>query len=75
LEVKKDFETFKSGDVVRLKPDYPYVNRTLLDNDIYIIDKMLSGAGVVTLKGQQWNRTFPDEAFELYDGELSGKKQ
>lgn len=74
MEVRKDFETFKSGDVVRLKPDFPYVNRTLLDNSIYTIDKMLIAAGVVTLKGQQWNKTFPDEAFELYDGELSVKK-
>ena len=67
MEIRKNFETFQSGDVVRLKPEFPYVNRTLLDKDIYTIDKMLSVAGVVTLKGQQWNKTFPDEAFELID--------
>ena len=75
MEVRKDFQTFKSGDVVRLKPDFPYVNRTLLDKDIYTIDKMLSDAGIVTLKGYPYNKTFPDDAFELYDGELSGKER
>jgi hypothetical protein len=63
--VKTDFETFKSGDIVRVKRDFPYVNRVLLDGEIYTIDKMLATAGVVTLKGQPSNKTFPDEAFEL----------
>ena len=65
MEVKKDFNTFKPGDIVRVKPGFPYVNRVLLDGEIYIIDKMLADAGVVTLVGQQWNKTFPDDAFEI----------
>ena len=65
MEIRKDFETFKPGDIVRVKPGFPYVNRVLLDGEIYIIDKMLSDAGVVTLVGQQWNKTFPDDAFEI----------
>lgn len=74
--MRTDFKTFKSGDKVRLKPDFPYVNRTLLDNDIYTIEKMLEVAGVVTLKGLPYNKTFPDGAFEIiHNGELSGKEQ
>ncbi len=65
MEIRKNFETFKSGDVVRLKPGFPYINRELLVDEIYIIDKMLADAGVVTLVGQQSNKTFPDEAFEI----------
>ena len=65
MEIRKDFETFKPGDIVRVKPGFPYVNRVLLDGEIYIIDKMLADAGVVTLVGQQWNKTFPDDAFEI----------
>jgi hypothetical protein len=63
--VKVDFNTFKSGDVVRLKPGFPYVNRELLIDEIYIIDKMIADAGIVTLIGQQPNKTFPEDAFEL----------
>lgn len=63
--MKKNFNTFKSGDIVRVKPGFPYVNRVLLDGEIYTIDKMLADAGVVTLVGQQWNKTFPDDAFEI----------
>lgn len=65
MEVKKDFATFKSGDIVRVKRDHPYINQELLCDEVYTIDKMLDVAGVVTLKGQQWNKTFPDDAFEL----------
>jgi hypothetical protein len=73
--VRKDFNTFKSGDVVRIKQNFPYINRELLYGEIYTIDKMLGDAGVVTLVGQPSNKTFPDEAFELiYNGELSGKE-
>ena len=76
MEVRKDFNTFKPGDIVRVKPGFPYVNRVLLDGEIYIIEKMIADAGVVTLKGLPYNKTFPDDAFELiYDGELSGKEQ
>lgn len=76
MEIRKNFETFKPGDIVRLKPGFPYVNRDLLIDEIYTIDKMLSDAGIVTLVGQQWNKTFPDDAFELiHNGELSGKEQ
>lgn len=63
--MKKNFNTFKPGDIVRVKPGFPYVNRVLLDGEIYTIDKMLADAGVVTLVGQQWNKTFPDDAFEI----------
>ena len=72
--MKTDFETFKAGDKVRIKRNYPYINHGLFDQDIYTIDKMLSDAGIVTIVGFPSNRTFPDAAFELYDGELSGKK-
>ncbi len=65
MEVRKNFETFKPGDIVRVKPGFPYVNRVLLDGEIYIIEKMIADAGVVTLKGLPYNKTFPDEAFEL----------
>lgn len=74
MEVRKDFETFKAGDVVRVKRDHPYINQDLLYLDKYVIMKMISAAGVVTLKGLPYNKTFPDDAFELYDGELSGKE-
>lgn len=63
--MKKDFATFKSGDVVKVKRDHPFINQVLLCDEIYVIDKMIVDAGVVTLIGQEWNRTFPDEAFEL----------
>ena len=65
MEVRKNFETFKPGDIVRVKPGFPYVNRVLLDGEIYTIDKMLADAGVVTLKGLPYNKTFPDDAFEI----------
>ena len=75
MEIRKNFETFKPGDIVRVRPGFPYVNRVLLDGEIYTIEKMIADAGVVTLKGQPYNKTFPDEAFELLqDGELSGKE-
>lgn len=67
--MKTDFKTFKSGDVVRVKRGFPYVNHVLLDGEIYTIDKMLDAAGVVTLKGLPYNKTFPDEAFELVIGD------
>lgn len=63
--MKKNFQTFKSGDVVRVKQDFPYVDHLTLTEETYIIDKMLADAGIVTLIGLQWNRTFPDDAFEL----------
>lgn len=75
MEIRKNFATFKSGDVVKVKRDFPYINQELLPDEIYIIDKMLDVAGVVTLKGLPHNKTFPDDAFELiYDGEMSGKE-
>lgn len=63
--MRKDFHTFNNGDVVRVKRDFPFVDHSLLTEETYIIDKMLDDAGIVTLVGLQWNRTFPDEAFEL----------
>ena len=74
MEIRTDFETFKDGDVVKVKRDFPYVNHHLLYKEKYVILKMISAAGVVTLKGLPYNKTFPDDAFELYDGEMSGKK-
>jgi hypothetical protein len=75
MEVRKNFETFKPGDIVRVRPGFPYVNRVLLDGEIYTIEKMIADAGVVTLKGLPYNKTFPDEAFELiHNGEMSGKE-
>ena len=65
MEIRKNFETFKPGDVVRVKSSFPYVNRVLLDGEIYIIEKMIADAGVVTLKGLPYNKTFPDDAFEI----------
>lgn len=70
------FAPFKKGDVVRLKSDFSYVNRELLVDEIYTIDQMFSDAGIVTLVGQEKNRTFPEGAFELlYSyGEISGEE-
>ena len=75
MEIKTNFETFKAGDVVKVKRDFPYVNHDLLYKDKYVILNVIAVAGVVTLKGFPYNKTFPDDAFELYDGELSGKKR
>ena len=63
--MRKDFETFKRGDVVRVKTDFPYVNKNLLYKEKYVINKMIAAAGVVTLQGLPYNQTFPDGAFEL----------
>ena len=72
--MRKNFHTFKSGDIVRLKPDFPYINRELLTDEIYTIEKMIADAGVVTLKGMPYNKTFPDDAFELlHNGDMSGQ--
>lgn len=65
MEIRKNFETFKSGDIVKVKRDFPYVNQVLLDGELYTIEKMIADAGVVTLKGLPYNKTFPDDAFEL----------
>lgn len=73
--MRTKFEPFKSGDKVSVKRNFPYVNQVLLDGEVYTIDKMLDAAGVVTLKGLPYNKTFPVEAFELiYNGEMSGKE-
>ena len=73
--MKTNFSPFKSGDVVRIKSDFPYINRELLVDEIYTIDQMFSDAGIVSLVGQEKNKTFPEGAFELlYNGEISGKE-
>ena len=36
MEIRKDFETFKAGDVVRVKRDYPYINQHLLYKEKYV---------------------------------------
>ena len=65
MEVRKNFETFKSGDIVKVKRDFPYVNQDLLNDELYTIDKMIADAGIVTLKGLPYNKTFPEDAFEI----------
>ena len=73
--MREKFAPFKKGDVVRLKSDFPYINRELLIDEIYTIDQMFSEAGIVTLVGQEKNRTFPEGAFQLlYNGEHGGKE-
>lgn len=73
--MRTNFSPFKRGDVVRVKPDFPYINRELLMDEIYTIDQMFSDAGIVSLVGQDKNKTFPEDAFELlYNGEMSGKE-
>lgn len=62
--MKTDFATFKSGDLVSVKPDHPYLNTSeLTPGVVYEVDKMLTSAGVITIKRKQWNKTFPDDLF------------
>lgn len=72
--MRTNFSPFKSGDVVRVKKDFLYINRDLLFDETYVIDKMLSVAGVVTLIGQESGKTFPEDAFELIYGVTDGEK-
>lgn len=73
--MRTNFSPFKSGDVVRLKSDFPYVNRELLIDEIYTIDQMFPDAGIVSLVGQDKHKTFPEDAFQLlYNGESIGKE-
>lgn len=73
--MRTNFSPFKSGDVVRIKSDFPYINRELLVDEIYTIDQMFPDAGIVSLVGQGKGKTFSEDAFELlYDGEMSGKE-
>ncbi len=72
--MRKNFSPFKSGDVVRVKKDFLYINRDLLFDETYVIDKMLSVAGVVTLIGQEPDKTFPEGAFELLYGVNDGEE-
>lgn len=65
--MRTNFATFKSGDVVSVKKDYPYINHDVLYKKHYVINKMIDAAGVVTLKGFPYNKTFPDDAFELVE--------
>ena len=66
--VRKDFATFKKGDRVIVIPDHPYLNTLeLTPGDIYTVDKMLDVAGVVTLEGKPYNKTFPDSLFKKID--------
>ena len=63
--MRTNFSPFKSGDVVRIKSDFPYINRELLVDEIYIIDQMFPDAGIVSLVGFTKGRTFPEDAFNL----------
>ena len=66
--VRTNFATFKKGDRVYVIPDHPYLNTLeLTPGVIYIIDKMLDAAGVVTLEGKPYNKTYPDEIFKKID--------
>ena len=66
--VRTNFDTFSPGDIVVANTSHPYYNRYWLGGqDIYEIDKMLSTAGVVTLKGFPPNQTFPDSVFTLME--------
>ena len=73
--MRTNFSPFKSGDVVKLKSDFPYINRELLIDEIYTIDQMFPDAGIVSLVGQDKHKTFPEDAFQLlYNGESIGKE-
>lgn len=73
--MRTNFSPFKSGDVVKLKSDFPYINRELLNDEIYTIDQMFPDAGIVSLVGQDKHKTFPEDAFQLlYNGESIGKE-
>lgn len=64
--MKTNFKTFSPGDKVLANTDHPYYNNEWLDgNTLYTVDKMLDAAGVVTLKGFPYNKTFPDDLFIL----------
>jgi len=68
LMVRTDFATFKAGDRVRVIPDHPFLDTLeLTPGVIYVVDKMLAVAGVVTLEGKPYNRTFPDDLFVRVD--------
>lgn len=54
-------------DVVRIDPDFLFIDRTMFESNVCVIDKMLDDAGVVTIQGQQWNKTFSVGAFDLID--------
>jgi hypothetical protein len=74
MEMRTNFSPFKSGDIVRIKKDFPYINRELLVDEIYTIDKMFPHAGIVSLIGQEWNKTFPEGAFEIVHGVVNGEE-
>jgi hypothetical protein len=66
--IRTDFATFKKGDRVTVIADHPYLNTLeLTPGEIYIVDKMLDAAGVVTLEGKPYNKTFPDQIFRKID--------
>lgn len=65
MEVRTNFDTFNSGDIVEVDRSFPYVDHSILPEHCYIIDKMIADAGVVTLRGFPYNKTFPDRAFIL----------
>lgn len=63
--MRTNFSPFKSGDVVRIKRDFPYINQELLVDEIYTVDQMFPDAGIVSLIGQDKNKMFPEDAFIL----------
>ena len=66
--MRKDFKTFSPGDKVLANSAHPYYNKLWLDEGrVYTVAKMLEIAGVVTLVGYPYNKTFPDEIFILVE--------
>ena len=62
-------KTLNSGDVVRIDPDFPFIDRTLFESSVCVIDRMIDDAGVVTIRGQPYNKTFSVHAFDLIEKE------
>lgn len=58
-------KTLKSGDVVKIDPHFPFIDRTLFDSEVCVIDKMIDSAGIVTIRGHPKNKTFSVNAFDL----------
>lgn len=63
--MRQILKKLKTGDIVKIDPNFPFIDRSMFESDVCIIDKMLDDAGVVTVCGQQWNKTFSVDAFDL----------
>lgn len=66
--MRKDFRTFSAGDKVLANSAHSYYNNLWLnEGQVYTVAKMLDAAGVVTLEGFPYNKTFADELFILVE--------